>query len=327
VKLNNIILGCQTFGSSLNPNECDKVVNLCIKNGIVKFDLAESYPFPENDKTFGISEKIFGNWITKNKKLRKKIIISTKVTGRNNNKFKSLSSERVTPNRIIKSAEKSLKRLKTSYIDTYYLHWPDRYTNIFGRTFYNPDKDPHFIPIEDQFEAFYKLKKSGKIIDYGICNETSWGVMKFLEISKKKNMKPTLQEEYSIINRNIEKSLKEIVIREKLNINIYSPLSGGLLTGKYIFNSNAQGRLNRFKMKTSRNQSPIKIGMVKNLNKICKKNNIKMMDFSYNFLKKQKFVSNIIFGISKIQQLEKFLKSWNVNIDDRIYRKILKEIN
>jgi len=324
MNIENLILGCQTFGSSLKEKDCITALNLCLEKGVNKFDLAESYPFPEKDKTFGNSEKIFGKWLELNNNQRKKITVSTKLVGRNNNRFKSVSSDRVTKERIIKSLENSLKRLKTDYIDIYYLHWPDRYTNIFGRKYYNPDYDPIFVPIEDQFEAFYELKKSGKILNFGICNETSWGIMKFLEFSKRKKFLPILQEEYSLINRDIESSIKEIVLREKLVLNTYSPLSGGLLTGKYLFKNNPHWRLNKHKNKTKRSQTIEKKRITKRIFQFCKKNKIKMNDLALGFIKKQNFISNIIFGISSISNLENFLESWNFTIDDKTYKEILE---
>jgi aryl-alcohol dehydrogenase-like predicted oxidoreductase len=288
MKKKKLILGCQTFGSSLVEKDCISALNICIRNNIMDFDLAESYPFPESDKTFGKSENIF--------------------------------------KRIIDSAEKSLERLNTDYLDTYYLHWPDRYTNIFGRKYYNPDNDPIFIPLEEQFEAFYKLKKSGKIINYGLCNETPWGIMKFLELSKKKNFYPAIQEEYSILNRNIELSIKEIISRENLILNTYSPLSGGLLTGKYFLKNDLNWRLNKYKKFTQRNQTKIKKEIAKKIDNYCKKRKVNLIDVSIGFIKKQQFVSNVIFGISSIQNLHRFIKGWNFKLNDKIYKEVVKLI-
>jgi len=326
MKKKKLILGCQTFGSSLVEKDCIRALNICIRNNIMDFDLAESYPFPESDKTFGKSEKIFGNWLKKKKVSRHKIFISTKVTGRNDKRFISVKPGRVRSKRIIDSAEKSLERLNTDYLDTYYLHWPDRYTNIFGRKYYNPDNDPIFIPLEEQFEAFYKLKKSGKIINYGLCNETPWGIMKFLELSKKKNFYPAIQEEYSILNRNIELSIKEIISRENLILNTYSPLSGGLLTGKYFLKNDLNWRLNKYKKFTQRNQTKIKKGIAKKINNYCKKRKVNLIDVSIGFIKKQQFVSNVIFGISSIQNLHRFIKGWNFKLNDKIYKEVVNLI-
>ena len=93
-----MVFGCQLLGSQINATYSRKVLNFCYENGICKFDLAERYPFPEKEDTVGNSEKIFGEWL-KNIP-REKVIVATKVTGRNNEGWYGLDSKRLTYNRI-----------------------------------------------------------------------------------------------------------------------------------------------------------------------------------------------------------------------------------
>lgn len=297
-----LILGTQNIGNDIGLKESIDYLDIALDNNIKTFDTAERYPFPESTKTFGLTEEIIGYWNTKTKK-RNKIKIFTKITGRNFGEISQVKSFRLTKQRIIKSAENSLRRLKSDYIDTYFLHWPDRFTNNFGRKFYNPDHDPKFFAIDDQLEALYNLKKSGKIINYGLSNETAWGIMKFYNSGIKKNFFPDLQEEYSIINRTIERSIKEIILREKLNFYVYSPLSGGLLTGKYHYNNPTKGRLNKHKNKSLRLRTNRRFQKTKKLINFCNSNSINLINLSLSFLANQNFVKGIIVGSSSKKQL------------------------
>ena len=133
--MEKISLGCQTIGSSINRSQAFEILDYCQEKGIFRFDLAERYPFPEKKETVGLSELIFGEWL-KFQQNRETLRISTKVTGRNDGVMLGKSSTRLTRDRINQAVNKSLMRLKTDYIDIFFLHWPDRYTNNFGRTYY-----------------------------------------------------------------------------------------------------------------------------------------------------------------------------------------------
>ena len=153
--------GCQLLGSQINKRTSSDVLDLCLDNNVLHFDLAERYPFPEQKETVGESEKIFGTWVKR--KDREKIYIGTKVTGRNSEGWFGEDAERLTYNRIRTAIQSSLKRLKTDYIDIFFLHWPDRFTNNFGRVYYEPEPDPRFITFEEQFSALVNAYEKGEI--------------------------------------------------------------------------------------------------------------------------------------------------------------------
>ena len=318
-----IILGTQNIGYDINLNQSLEFLDFAFDNDLKVFDTAERYPFPESTKTFGLTEKIIGLWNLNSKK-RNKVKIFTKVTGRNFGEISQVKSSRLTSQRIIKSAENSLKRLKTDYIDTFFLHWPDRFTNNFGREFYNPDNDIKYLPIENQLEALYQLKKSGKILNYGLSNETPWGLMTFYNHGIKKKIIPYIQEEYSILNRSIERSMKEIILREKLDFFAYSPLSGGLLTGKYHNQNPMNGRLNKHKKKSKRLRTLERFQMTKKLVKFCNSNSINPINLSLSFLAKQQIVKGIILGASSKKQLFDTLNLIKKPISSKIINKSLE---
>ncbi len=326
--MKKIILGTQLLGSELNEKESLLLLDHAFKNKIFKIDSAERYPFPEKNSTYGNTEKIIGKWLSSRNIARSSIEIATKITGRNTGKISKIYSKRITKKAIKVAAERSLERLKTDYIDIIYLHWPDRYTNNFGRSYYNPDRDDLYIPLEDQYDALKELYKEGKIKSFGLSNESSWGLMKFVSIDSGTNIFSTIQEEYSILNRNPERSFKEIAIREKKKFYCYSPFSGGLLTKNYTFtknkikNTNKLWRLTKYKKETKKLQTESKIKIIKELKKICKINRISLLDLSLHFLKNQKFVKGIVIGPRNIQQLDEIINSYQKKINNEIINKI-----
>jgi aryl-alcohol dehydrogenase-like predicted oxidoreductase len=328
--MKKIIFGSQLFGSEINEEVSKKMLDIAYDANIRKIDSAERYPFPETNDKYGLTENIIGNWLSQRKINRSKIELSTKITGRNFGEIKKIQSKRLNYKSIIISVNNCLKRLKTNYIDILYLHWPDRFTNNFGRTYYNPDRDPLYIPLEEQLNALYLLEKQGKIKSFGLSNETPWGIMKFLNLDNKKLLS-TVQEEYSLVNRNVERSVKEIILREKIDFYCYSPLSGGLLTDKYtntknVIKKNNTWRLNKYPQKTHKLKSKERIEILNKIKKFCNYHKLSIMKLSLAFLKNQKFVSGVIIGPKNIKQLDQTIKAWNEKIPKNLTNQLLDKI-
>ncbi|WP_456424582.1 aldo/keto reductase, partial [Lutibacter sp.] len=235
IKVSKICLGTMTFGEQNTEIEAHEQLNYAIEKGINFIDTAEMYSVPGRKETQGSTERFIGSWL-KNQK-RDDLVIATKITGpspglsyiRNNMGF---SNEAIDD-----ALEKSLKRLKTDYIDVYQLHWPERSTNFFSQRNYKHNFDEKW---EDNFkEVIVKLDslvKEGKIRHYGVSNETPWGLMRHLEESKNNNLTrcKTIQNPYSLLNRTFEIGLAEIAMREKVGLLAYSPMAFGMLSGKYL---------------------------------------------------------------------------------------------
>ena len=233
IKVSKICLGTMTWGRQNNQDEAFDQMNYSIDRGVNFFDTAELYPVPASPDKYAVTEEIIGNWFHWSKK-RDKVILATKIAGPGDytahirkSGFKGSSIE--------DAVNGSLKRLKTDYIDLYQLHWPERITNTFGNRNFQYFNDSWEDNFEIILEKFKSLIDVGKIRYIGLSNENPWGIMKFLEYSKRDLPKMiTVQNPYSLLNRLFEIGSSEICKRESIGLLAYSPLAFGVLTGKYF---------------------------------------------------------------------------------------------
>ena len=168
-----ICLGTMTWGEQNSEEEGFQQMDLAISEGVNFFDTAELYSVPPKKETWGITEKIIGNWL-KSRKCRNKVIIASKVVGRSGMKWFRNKETRLNEQQINEAIDGSLKRLKTDYIDLYQLHWPDRPLNVFSGLEYRHKEIDDVIPILETLNCLTDLVKEGKIRSFGISNETAW---------------------------------------------------------------------------------------------------------------------------------------------------------
>jgi aryl-alcohol dehydrogenase-like predicted oxidoreductase len=232
-------LGVMTFGGQTGADDAFRQLDLAYAAGITLFDTAENYPTPILAETQGRSEEILGNWIAA-RGLRRDIIVATKVAGPGNaaGDMRHIRGEhrRLDAANIEQAVNASLRRLQTDYIDLYQVHWPERAVTTLGRSRYSYLADPPGLtPIEDTLGALGQLVASGKIRAIGVCNESAWGVARYLSLAPAQGLPRicSVHNGYSLLDRYFELGLAEFAIREQCGLIAYSPLAGGMLTNKY----------------------------------------------------------------------------------------------
>ena len=244
-----ICLGTMTWGTQNSEKDAFEQMDYSIDQGINFFDTAEIYSVPPDSVSYGKTEKMIGNWFQKRKN-RDKIILASKVAGPGCDWIRG-GGNNFSEEKISKAIDGSLRRLKTDYIDLYQLHWPERSTNFFGRRDYKVhEKEPEWNSFESILQALEKFIKSGKIRYIGMSNETPYGLSRYIELSKSKNLHRmmSVQNPYSLVNRTYEIGMSEISIREKCGLLAYYPLASGALSGKYRNNQMPKNtRLTLFK--------------------------------------------------------------------------------
>ena len=322
--VSTICLGTMTWGEQNSQKEGFEQMDYALDNGVNFFDVAEMYPSPCKKETYGETEKIIGNWF-KEKKKRDKVILATKISGPGMSYIRG-GGPQYTEEKISEAIENSLKRLKTDYIDLYQLHWPERKTNFFGRLGYeHKDEFVNWNDFETILIALEKFIKQGKIRFIGLSNETSWGLSKFLEISKLKALPKmmSVQNPYNLLCRTYEIGLAEISIREKSGLLAYSPLAGGFLTGKYRNNNLPENsRQKLFANYYTRYSKPNASIVIEKYFNIAKKFGLNFTQMALKFCEIQKFVTSVIIGATTMEQLKIDIESVNVNLTEEINKEI-----
>ena len=321
--VSTICLGTMTWGEQNTEEEGFQQMDYALDQGVNFWDTAELYSIPPKEKTFGLTEKIIGNWFHKTKK-RGKIILATKVAGPSRNYIRGGENSFGIKNMTI-ALNDSLKRLKTDYIDLYQLHWPERKTNFFGRLGYEHKDSNDWNKFEDILNALDKIIKTGKIRYIGLSNETAWGLSKFLEISKLKKLPRmmSVQNPYSLLNRSYEVGLAEISVREKSGLLAYSPLAFGYLTGKYRNGELPKNsRMQLFGDKFSRYKTENGQLAIEKYFKIAERYNLDLSQLSLKFCELQPFITSVIIGATTMEQLKTDIESVNINLSSEIIDEI-----
>jgi len=324
IDVSTICLGTMTWGEQNSQEEGFEQMDYALEQGVNFWDTAEIYSIPPKQETFGDTEVIIGNWFKKTGK-RDKVILASKVCGPMREYVRGGGNQFGTKN-ITEALEGSLKRLKTDYIDLYQLHWPERKTNFFGKLGYEHDDSNEWTQFENILEDLKKFQKEGKIRHIGLSNETPWGLSKFLELSKSKNLPRMLsvQNPYNLLNRTYEVGLAEMSVREKAGLLAYSPLACGYLSGKYRNNQMPKGtRIERDGDFWSRYNKPNAGKAIDAYYEVAQKYELDLAQMSLKFLEIQPFVTSVIIGATTMEQLKTNIESVNVDLKNEI----IKEIN
>ncbi len=322
--VSTICLGTMTWGEQNTQEEGFKQMDYAMNEGVNFWDTAELYSIPPKKNTYGKTEEIIGNWFQKTKK-RNKIILATKVSGPGLSWIRGGGNQYDEKN-LNEAVEGSLKRLKTDYIDLYQLHWPERKSNFFGKLGYQHKDENDWNKFENVLNSLDKIIKSGKIRFIGLSNETAWGLSKFLEISKLKNLPRmmSVQNPYSLLNRTYEVGLAEVSVREESGLLAYSPLAFGYLTGKYRNGELPQNsRMKLFGDQFGRYKTKNGQLAIEKYYEIANKHRLDFAQMALKFCEIQPFVTSVIIGATTMEQLKTDVESVNVKLTD----KIIKEIN
>jgi aryl-alcohol dehydrogenase-like predicted oxidoreductase len=236
ILVSRLCLGTMTWGEQNTEAEAHRQIDYALERGINFLDTAEMYPVPPNGETQGRTETYIGTWLAA-RGGRDRIVLATKAAGaargithiRNGN-------TRLDAANLEAALEASLRRLKTDYIDLYQLHWPDRPTNTFGKLGYVPQGGDQGAPLDETLSVLDRFVRDGKVRAIGVSNETPWGLATFLALAERQGWPriASIQNAYNLVNRSFEIGLAEIAIREACGLLAYSPLAGGMLSGKYL---------------------------------------------------------------------------------------------
>lgn len=323
LRVSRICLGTMTFGEQTSEAEAHAQLDRARDFGIQFIDTAEMYAVPVRAETYGASETIVGNWLAR--QARDQVVLATKVAG----PARSLSWIRNGPPALdeanIRAAiEGSLRRLRTDYVDLYQLHWPERNQPMFGQWQFNPEGERPCTPIRSQLEALAKLVEEGKVRHVGVSNEHPWGIMEFHRLAREYGLPAIVstQNAYNLINRTFESSLAEVCYREQVSLLAYSPLAFGHLTGKYLADPAAPGRLSLFPIFGGRYEKPGVLPAVTAYAELAREHGLTPAQLALAFCYRRPCVASTIIGASTLGQLEDNLAAWDITLSPELLKAV-----
>jgi len=308
--VSEICLGTMTFGGNagiweaignLDQAGSDALVKASVNAGINFIDTADIYADGRSELLLGQSLKNLGLQ-------RSDVVIATKVAGRSGQGRNSVGASR---GHILDSVEGSLRRLQTDYIDLYQIHTNDSLT-----------------PIEETLQALDILVRQGKVRYIGCSNWQAWKIAKALGISELKNFArfDTLQAYYSIAGRDLEREIVPLLESEKTGLLVWSPLAGGLLSGKFSRENQKpeNSRRSEFDFPLVDKERAWKI--LDAIAPIAKSHNCSAARISLAWLLTRPFVTSVIIGAKRMDQLEDNIAAVDLKLSPQEV-KVLDEVS
>lgn len=321
--VSEICLGTMTFGNQADERASRKIMDRAYDAGVDFLDVAEVYPVPPDPKYAGRSEEIVGRWMAD--RPREALFIATKVAGPGAGWFLAPVRQGKTAldrHHIVRAVEGSLQRLGTDYIDLYQTHWPDR-----------------GVPIDETLEALTQLIEQGKIRYAGCSNETAYGLTKSLWASEVKGLAryETIQNNFSMLNRRFEDEIAEVCKREQVSLLPYSPIAGGVLSGKYLDGARPEGaRFTMYGDGNPRSQSMSRrfvndktLESTARFKKIAADTGMSVATLATAWTLAHEFVGSTIIGATSVEQLDDTLAAADVTLSADVLKachQVTKEI-
>lgn len=312
------------WGQQNTEVEGHEQLDYAISQGINFIDTAELYPIPPDAIKQGRTEKYIGSWLAKRGK-RDDLVIASKAVGPMLAIKGRLPPVHLDRRNILAAIDGTLKRLQTDYVDIYQMHWPDRTTNFFGTRGFESIANENPVPIEETLEALAEVVKSGKARYVGVSNETPWGVHEYLRVASEKGLPRivSIQNQYSLLNRTYEVGLSEMTLREEIALLAYSPLSFGVLSGKYLGGARPEGaRFTLWDRSSARYNAPQSQEAIRLYVELAKRHDMTPATMALAFVNDRPFVTSTIIGATSLEQLKEDIASVDVRLSDDVLKGI-----
>ena len=322
-----ITLGTMNWGQQNDESQAHEQLDYAVdERGLYFIDTAEIYPIPPEPQLFGDTERFIGSWLKKRGK-RDDLVIASKVAP--TNMAGGSRTGKLDKKNINEAIDGTLERLGVDYIDLYQVHWPERPTNFFGTRGFSGKQDDNSTPIEETLEALGELIKDGKIKHIGVSNETPWGVMQYLNLADQKGLPRivSIQNQYSLMNRTFEIGLSEMIMKENIAMLVYSALSFGVLSGKYLGGARPEGARFTLYERNAARYNPTSEHGIKGLTRyveLAKDNGLDPSMMAIAFAHMQKFVTSVIIGATNLDQLKDDIDAHELVLSDEILNEIEK---
>jgi len=316
IVVSDICMGTMTFGNQCDEAEAFRIMDMACDAGVNFFDTAEMYPVPPDAKYVGLTEEIVGRWLKTRD--RDSIILASKVAGPGHSWITPPLRGGLTGldrHHIMRAVEGSLRRLDTDYIDLYQTHWPD-----------------HDFPYEETMVALDELVRSGKVRILGCSNETSWGLTKSLWAADLQGTAryETIQNNFSLNNRRFEDELAQACRQEQVSLIPYSPLAGGVLSGKYQSGARPEGARFTYYLSAGERQQKMasrfvnerSLASTERFQAIAAEAGMSLVTMAIAWSKQHDFVASTIVGATSAEQMPAILAAADTILDPEVLAKI-----
>jgi aryl-alcohol dehydrogenase-like predicted oxidoreductase len=318
-------LGTMTWGQQNTEAEGHAQMDYALDHGINLIDTAELYSIPPRPETQGSTERIIGSWF-QSRGRRGEVILASKVAGRSEMTWfrDDGSPAELSKRQIEEAVDKSLKRLRTDYIDLYQLHWPDRPMSWGANPVIYRHQDGPSHPIDEILGSLQGLVQAGKIRHVGLSNESAWGTMTFVKQSEMRDLPrvQSVQNAYHLLNRTYETALAEISIREHVPLLAYSPLAQGYLTGKYLNGARPPGARTTLFERSQRYQTPGAEPAIARYVALAREFGLDPAQMALAFVNSRPFVASTLIGATTMEQLKTDIGSIDVRVTPELEARI-----
>lgn len=324
LEISSIGLGTMTWGFQNTQEQGFEQMDYALECGINFFDTAEMYAIPPSKETYGTTETIIGNWFSARKN-RDKVILASKITGPGLSWIRG--GDVINKKNIELALEASLKRLQTDYIDLYQLHWPNRGSYHFGQIWkYAPNFDPQ-AEQENFLEVLHSIQEqiqAGKIRHFGLSNETAWGLSKWLQLADQHHLPRavSIQNEYSLICRHFEPDLSEMSQHEHCGLLAWSPLSRGMLSGKYLDGARPEGARLTIETRVEHRVGDATDKAIRTYVELAKEFQLDPCQMAIAFVNTRPFVTSTLIGATSMDQLKTDIAAFDLELPQALLARI-----
>ncbi len=329
LNVSRVCLGSMTWGSQNNQREASEQIDYALAQGINFIDTAEMYAVPPKAQTYGKTEKMIGNWLAANTNKRGDIILASKIAGNGIPWIRDGGD--ITGEWVIKSVDASLKRLQTDYIDLYQLHWPNRTTPHFAKhlpgrvSFSDVDTARHSEQMLDILQALNECVQAGKIRHCGLSDDTPWGINEYLRLAEKHTLPKmvSIQNEFNLLHTKDWPYLIENCVHAGVAFLPWSPLAGGVLSGKYLNGQRPEGSRWSIPQRNGilRDKPQVELA-VKAYVDIAQQNKITPSQLALAWCNRVDGVTSTIIGATSLSQLTEDIEAFKIKLSDQTLKDI-----
>ena len=323
LEVSEICLGSMTWGTQNTEAEGHAQIERALERGVNFIDTAEMYPTtPLSARTCTDTETIIGNWLARTGR-HDDVIVATKVVGKGFSMLRDGAP--IGPEVIDLAVEGSRRRLRSDTLDLYQLHWPNRGHFHFRRMWdYDPSGQDRQAVVDDLRRTLAALAEhvaQGRIRHIGVSNDTTWGMMKMLEIAKEEGFPRivSVQNEYSLLYRQFDLDLAEFAHHERVGLLSYSPVGAGLLSGKYSGDATPPGsRRDVSSADLGGRMGPTSMQATDDYVALARAHGLDPVQMALAFCISRPFMASTIIGATSMAQLDTALDAADLVLADEV---------